>query len=155
MTTVEDGVARCWLRRWRRRGDGVVVKMMMVLRQFSYGSGVGDVDRDGVSTRLQLHEQALFCYYAAFLTSVEPKTYKDDLTEATSGIGIPNNGSFPICLTQQKPFLWVAVVVEKTVAGSWGWRWWGGCGVTLRWRGNDSGGGWCGAVLDAKMDAAW
>nr|GEX42868.1 retrovirus-related Pol polyprotein from transposon TNT 1-94 [Tanacetum cinerariifolium] len=33
-----------------------------------------------VSTRLQLHEQALFCYYDAFLTSVEPKTYKDALT---------------------------------------------------------------------------
>ncbi|GJX52928.1 spindle assembly checkpoint component MAD1-like protein [Tanacetum coccineum] len=27
-----------------------------------------------VSTRLQLHEQALFCYYDAFLSSVEPKT---------------------------------------------------------------------------------
>nr|GEV50745.1 copia protein [Tanacetum cinerariifolium] len=27
-----------------------------------------------VSTRLQLHEQALFCYYDDFLTSVEPKT---------------------------------------------------------------------------------
>nr|GFA76952.1 uncharacterized mitochondrial protein AtMg00810-like [Tanacetum cinerariifolium] len=27
-----------------------------------------------VSTRLQLHDQALFCYYNAFLTSVEPKT---------------------------------------------------------------------------------
>nr|GFB24857.1 hypothetical protein [Tanacetum cinerariifolium] len=35
-----------------------------------------------VSTRLQLHEQALFCYYDAFLTSVEPKTYKDALTQA-------------------------------------------------------------------------
>nr|GFA83149.1 retrovirus-related Pol polyprotein from transposon TNT 1-94 [Tanacetum cinerariifolium] len=35
-----------------------------------------------VSTRLQLHEQALFCYYAAFLTSVEPKTYKDALTQS-------------------------------------------------------------------------
>nr|GFC71185.1 hypothetical protein [Tanacetum cinerariifolium] len=35
-----------------------------------------------VSTRLQLHEQALFCYYNAFLTSVEPKTYKDALTHA-------------------------------------------------------------------------
>ncbi|GKF68002.1 hypothetical protein Tco_0197681, partial [Tanacetum coccineum] len=33
-----------------------------------------------VSTRLQLHEQALFCYYDAFLTTVEPKTYKDALT---------------------------------------------------------------------------
>nr|GFA10858.1 hypothetical protein [Tanacetum cinerariifolium] len=28
-----------------------------------------------VSTRLQLHEQARFCYYDAFLTLVEPKTY--------------------------------------------------------------------------------
>nr|GEV69307.1 hypothetical protein [Tanacetum cinerariifolium] len=34
-----------------------------------------------VSTRLQLHEQALFCYYDAFLTSVELKTYKDALTQ--------------------------------------------------------------------------
>nr|GFD38528.1 integrase, catalytic region, zinc finger, CCHC-type, peptidase aspartic, catalytic [Tanacetum cinerariifolium] len=35
-----------------------------------------------VSTRLQLQERALFCYYDAFLTSVEPKTYKDALTQA-------------------------------------------------------------------------
>ncbi|GJT22445.1 retrovirus-related pol polyprotein from transposon TNT 1-94, partial [Tanacetum coccineum] len=35
-----------------------------------------------VSTRLQLHEQALFCYYDALLTTVEPKTYKDALTQA-------------------------------------------------------------------------
>ncbi|GJT48923.1 retrovirus-related pol polyprotein from transposon TNT 1-94 [Tanacetum coccineum] len=35
-----------------------------------------------VSTRLQLHEQALFCYYDAFLTAVEPKTYKDVLTQS-------------------------------------------------------------------------
>ncbi|GKE25219.1 putative ribonuclease H-like domain-containing protein, partial [Tanacetum coccineum] len=35
-----------------------------------------------VSTRLQLHEQDLFCYYDAFLTSVEPKNYKDALTQA-------------------------------------------------------------------------
>ncbi|GJY97102.1 retrovirus-related pol polyprotein from transposon TNT 1-94 [Tanacetum coccineum] len=35
-----------------------------------------------VSTRLQLHEQALFCYYDAFLTSIEPKTYKDALTQS-------------------------------------------------------------------------
>ncbi|GJR45690.1 hypothetical protein Tco_1313793 [Tanacetum coccineum] len=31
---------------------------------------IGNLDRP-VSTRLQLHEQALFCYYDAFLTSVE------------------------------------------------------------------------------------
>nr|GEW96994.1 hypothetical protein [Tanacetum cinerariifolium] len=35
-----------------------------------------------VSTWLQLYEQALFCYYDAFLTSVEPKTYKDALTQS-------------------------------------------------------------------------
>nr|GEV09425.1 hypothetical protein [Tanacetum cinerariifolium] len=35
-----------------------------------------------VSTRLQLHEQALFCYYDAFLTSVKPNTYKDALTQS-------------------------------------------------------------------------
>nr|GEY55792.1 hypothetical protein [Tanacetum cinerariifolium] len=35
-----------------------------------------------VFTRLQLHEQALFCYYNAFLSSVEPKTYEDALTQA-------------------------------------------------------------------------
>nr|GEV16530.1 retrovirus-related Pol polyprotein from transposon TNT 1-94 [Tanacetum cinerariifolium] len=35
-----------------------------------------------VSTRLQLHKQALFCYYDDFLTSVEPKTYKEALTQS-------------------------------------------------------------------------
>nr|GEU89514.1 hypothetical protein [Tanacetum cinerariifolium] len=35
-----------------------------------------------VSTQLQLHKQALFCYYDAFLTSVEPKTYKEALTQS-------------------------------------------------------------------------
>nr|GEW55206.1 Gag-Pol polyprotein [Tanacetum cinerariifolium] len=35
-----------------------------------------------VSIRLQLHEQALFCYYDAFLTSAKPKTYKDALTQS-------------------------------------------------------------------------
>nr|GEX07618.1 retrovirus-related Pol polyprotein from transposon TNT 1-94 [Tanacetum cinerariifolium] len=35
-----------------------------------------------VFTRLQLHKQALFCYYGAFLTLVEPKTYKDALTQS-------------------------------------------------------------------------
>ncbi|GKA30524.1 integrase, catalytic region, zinc finger, CCHC-type containing protein [Tanacetum coccineum] len=35
-----------------------------------------------VSTRQQLHEQALFCYYNAFLAAVEPNTYKDALTQA-------------------------------------------------------------------------
>ncbi|GJU35966.1 retrovirus-related pol polyprotein from transposon TNT 1-94 [Tanacetum coccineum] len=35
-----------------------------------------------ISTRLQLHEQALFCYFDAFLTAVEPKMYKDALTQS-------------------------------------------------------------------------
>ncbi|GJY39743.1 retrovirus-related pol polyprotein from transposon TNT 1-94, partial [Tanacetum coccineum] len=42
---------------------------------------IGELARP-VSTRLQLHKQALFCYYDAFLTAVEPKTYKDALTQA-------------------------------------------------------------------------
>ncbi|GKD20395.1 retrovirus-related pol polyprotein from transposon TNT 1-94 [Tanacetum coccineum] len=42
---------------------------------------IGDLARP-FSTRLQLNEQALFCYYDAFLTAVEPKTYKDALTQA-------------------------------------------------------------------------
>ncbi|GJS81676.1 integrase, catalytic region, zinc finger, CCHC-type containing protein [Tanacetum coccineum] len=40
---------------------------------------IGELKRP-VSTRLQLHEQALFCYYDAFITAVEPETYKDALT---------------------------------------------------------------------------
>ncbi|GJU48329.1 putative ribonuclease H-like domain-containing protein [Tanacetum coccineum] len=42
---------------------------------------IGELERH-VSTRLQLHEQALFCYYDAFLTLVEPNTYKDALTQS-------------------------------------------------------------------------
>ncbi|GKA60095.1 retrovirus-related pol polyprotein from transposon TNT 1-94, partial [Tanacetum coccineum] len=42
---------------------------------------IGELERP-VSTRLQLQEQALFCYYDAFLTSVKPKTYKDALTQS-------------------------------------------------------------------------
>nr|GFB53992.1 hypothetical protein [Tanacetum cinerariifolium] len=42
---------------------------------------IGQLSRP-VSIRLQLHEQALFCYYDAFLTLVEPKTYKDALTQS-------------------------------------------------------------------------
>nr|GFB28403.1 hypothetical protein [Tanacetum cinerariifolium] len=42
---------------------------------------IGQLSRP-VSTRLQLHEQALFCYYDAFLTSVEPKTYNEALTQS-------------------------------------------------------------------------
>nr|GFA14784.1 retrovirus-related Pol polyprotein from transposon TNT 1-94 [Tanacetum cinerariifolium] len=42
---------------------------------------IGPLSRP-VSTRLQLHEQALFCYYDAFLTSVKPKTYKEALIQA-------------------------------------------------------------------------
>nr|GFC03042.1 hypothetical protein [Tanacetum cinerariifolium] len=42
---------------------------------------IGQLDKL-VSTRLQLHKQALFCYYDAFLTSIEPKTYKEALTQS-------------------------------------------------------------------------
>ncbi|GJT34279.1 putative ribonuclease H-like domain-containing protein [Tanacetum coccineum] len=42
---------------------------------------IGELKRP-ISITLQLYEQALFCYYDAFLTSVEPKTYKDALTQS-------------------------------------------------------------------------
>ncbi|GKB45079.1 retrovirus-related pol polyprotein from transposon TNT 1-94 [Tanacetum coccineum] len=42
---------------------------------------IGDPSRP-VSIRLQLYEQALFCYYDPLLTSVKPKTYKDALTQS-------------------------------------------------------------------------
>nr|GEV99064.1 retrovirus-related Pol polyprotein from transposon TNT 1-94 [Tanacetum cinerariifolium] len=42
---------------------------------------IGELKRP-ISTRLQFYEKALFCYYDAFLSSVEPKTYKDALTQA-------------------------------------------------------------------------
>ncbi|GKD43349.1 hypothetical protein Tco_1267994 [Tanacetum coccineum] len=42
---------------------------------------IGDLSRT-VSTRLQLHTEALFCYYDDFLSSVEPKSYEDALMES-------------------------------------------------------------------------
>ncbi|GKD93222.1 retrovirus-related pol polyprotein from transposon TNT 1-94, partial [Tanacetum coccineum] len=42
---------------------------------------IGKLNRP-VSTRLQIHEQALFCYYDAFVTAVELNTYKDALTQS-------------------------------------------------------------------------
>nr|GFD15165.1 hypothetical protein [Tanacetum cinerariifolium] len=42
---------------------------------------IGKLSRP-VSIRLQLYEQSLFCYYDAFLTFVEPKTYKEALTQS-------------------------------------------------------------------------
>nr|GEU29900.1 uncharacterized mitochondrial protein AtMg00810-like [Tanacetum cinerariifolium] len=42
---------------------------------------IGQLSRP-VSTRLQLHEQVLFFYYDAFLTFVDPNTYKDALTQS-------------------------------------------------------------------------
>ncbi|GKD59817.1 retrovirus-related pol polyprotein from transposon TNT 1-94 [Tanacetum coccineum] len=55
---------------------------------------IGDPSRP-VSTRLQLHEQVMFCYYDAFLTSVEPKTYKDALNyAAVRNIRIDNGTEF-------------------------------------------------------------
>ncbi|GJU87230.1 retrovirus-related pol polyprotein from transposon TNT 1-94 [Tanacetum coccineum] len=53
-----------------------------VLYEVAHEETVADVWIKPVSTRLQLHEQALFCYYDAFLSSVEPKTYKDALTQS-------------------------------------------------------------------------
>nr|GEX98839.1 hypothetical protein [Tanacetum cinerariifolium] len=42
---------------------------------------IGELSRP-VSKRLQLYEQAMFSYYNAFLTLVEPKTYKEALSQS-------------------------------------------------------------------------
>ncbi|GJS81686.1 hypothetical protein Tco_0748227 [Tanacetum coccineum] len=42
---------------------------------------IGDPFRP-VSTRHQLQDEAIFCYFYAFLSSVEPKSYKEALTES-------------------------------------------------------------------------
>nr|GEY28170.1 hypothetical protein [Tanacetum cinerariifolium] len=47
-----------------------------------FGVPILEVTSAPVCTRLQLHEQALFCYYDAFLTSMEPKTYNEALTQS-------------------------------------------------------------------------
>nr|GEU31132.1 hypothetical protein [Tanacetum cinerariifolium] len=52
-----------------------------ILEDHPLNNIIGQLSRP-VSTCLQLHEQALFCYYVAFLTSVEPKTYKEALTQS-------------------------------------------------------------------------
>ncbi|GJZ21987.1 retrovirus-related pol polyprotein from transposon TNT 1-94 [Tanacetum coccineum] len=44
---------------------------------------IGDPSRP-VSTRHQLQDEALLCYFNAFLSSVEPKSYKEALTESCS-----------------------------------------------------------------------
>ncbi|GJS87995.1 hypothetical protein Tco_0770631 [Tanacetum coccineum] len=41
-----------------------------------------EMDLRRFHTTSKLHEQALFCYYDAFLTLVEPKNYKEALTQA-------------------------------------------------------------------------
>ncbi|GJZ39924.1 retrovirus-related pol polyprotein from transposon TNT 1-94 [Tanacetum coccineum] len=41
---------------------------------------IGDPSRS-VSTRKQLHNDAMWCYFNAFLTSVEPKNFKQAMTE--------------------------------------------------------------------------
>nr|GEV98833.1 retrovirus-related Pol polyprotein from transposon TNT 1-94 [Tanacetum cinerariifolium] len=57
--------------------------MAMASEQSSSGPALNEMTLATIiSIRLQLHEQALFCYYDAFLTFVEPKTYKDALTQS-------------------------------------------------------------------------
>ncbi|GJU36757.1 retrovirus-related pol polyprotein from transposon TNT 1-94 [Tanacetum coccineum] len=50
-------------------------------KDYPFENIIGELARP-VSIRPQLHEQALLCYYDAFLTAVEPKRYKDALTQS-------------------------------------------------------------------------
>ncbi|GJR16288.1 retrovirus-related pol polyprotein from transposon TNT 1-94 [Tanacetum coccineum] len=63
---------------------GVTQSSLTVYHPQTSGAGFPEFLKPSarVSTRVQLHEQALFCYYEDFLTAVEPKTYKDALTQA-------------------------------------------------------------------------
>ncbi|GJY18035.1 retrovirus-related pol polyprotein from transposon TNT 1-94 [Tanacetum coccineum] len=48
-----------------------------------FGVPIPEIPSDQSSSSGSIHTiQALFCYYDAFLTAVEPKTYKDALTQA-------------------------------------------------------------------------
>ncbi|GKB95377.1 retrovirus-related pol polyprotein from transposon TNT 1-94 [Tanacetum coccineum] len=46
-----------------------------------FNNVIGDPSRP-VSTRNKLQDEALLCYFDAFLSSVEPKSYKEALTES-------------------------------------------------------------------------
>ncbi|GKB72159.1 retrovirus-related pol polyprotein from transposon TNT 1-94 [Tanacetum coccineum] len=48
----------------------------------SLGVEKADMTLRPVSTRHQLQDEALFCYFDVFLSSVEPKSYKEALTES-------------------------------------------------------------------------
>nr|GEU78517.1 integrase, catalytic region, zinc finger, CCHC-type, peptidase aspartic, catalytic [Tanacetum cinerariifolium] len=70
--------------------DPEVIAPIVEVVALEYAGSIGSpssttVDQDApspISTRPQLHEQALFCYYDAFPTFVEPKTYKDAFTQS-------------------------------------------------------------------------
>ncbi|GJR98029.1 retrovirus-related pol polyprotein from transposon TNT 1-94 [Tanacetum coccineum] len=50
-------------------------------KNYTIDNVIGDPSRP-VSTRHKLQDEALFCYFDAFLSSVEPKSYKEALTES-------------------------------------------------------------------------
>nr|GEW01277.1 hypothetical protein [Tanacetum cinerariifolium] len=60
---------------------GILIPETVFEKSSSSDNIIGELSRL-VSTRLQLHEQALFCHYDASLTLVEPKTYKEALTHS-------------------------------------------------------------------------
>nr|GEU49828.1 hypothetical protein [Tanacetum cinerariifolium] len=68
-----------------------------------------------VSIRLQLYEQALFCYYNAFLTSVEPKMYKDALTQSCWIEGINFEESFALVARLEAIRIFLAYAAHKNM----------------------------------------
>nr|GEY80580.1 retrovirus-related Pol polyprotein from transposon TNT 1-94 [Tanacetum cinerariifolium] len=65
--------------------DNIYIEVAHIGNDPLFGVPISEVTSahsSSTTTRLQLHEQALFCYYDAFLSSVEPKTYKDALTQS-------------------------------------------------------------------------
>nr|GEV83890.1 hypothetical protein [Tanacetum cinerariifolium] len=50
-------------------------------KDHSIDNAIGDPSRP-ISTRQQLQDEAMFCYFNVFLSFIEPKSYKDALTES-------------------------------------------------------------------------
>nr|GEX68218.1 hypothetical protein [Tanacetum cinerariifolium] len=78
---------RIYKRRTRRIVETIHVDFdeltAMASKQSSLGPTLHEmIHATIISIGLQLHEQALFCYYDAFLTSVEPKMYKYVFTQS-------------------------------------------------------------------------
>nr|GFC13762.1 retrovirus-related Pol polyprotein from transposon TNT 1-94 [Tanacetum cinerariifolium] len=64
------------------RNDWDLLFQPMFDELFNPSPSVANQAPTDIAPTTELYEQALFCYYDAFLTLVEPKTYKEALTQS-------------------------------------------------------------------------